>query len=498
MNLKTLTVMVLGLLISPVINAQMAVKVNSLQSVVNAINDDPLLRNASMSFYALDLNTGDAIAELNPEMSLIPASTMKLVTTATALEMFGPYFRFKTEIIADGRIDSTGVLHGNLRIRGGGDPTLGSKYFKKQNFNPFFMEKWVEAIKAAGIDSITGRVIGDARLFDDNTVPSSWSWGDMGNYYGASANGLSIYDNMCTLMFESGSNAGDSTTIQCVDPFIPEMTFQNSVKASNVNRDNAYVYGGPYDPNHFVEGTIPKGKEEFGVKASIHDPAYVAAFELERTLIENGIYPTETATTIRRHAQEFEFYDLPAENSKIIHEHQSPYLTSILYWVNMVSVNLFAEHLLYRMGAWKYGTGNVYNGTTAIERHWSSKGVDVKGMYQNDGSGLSRANAISAKHLTKILKSVKGGKYGDTFLKSLPVAGKSGTLRSIGRGTSAAGNIQAKSGSMTRVRSYAGYATTKSGRKVAFAVIVNNFNCTGYQMKKKLEQIIVAIANFAG
>lgn len=173
------------------------------------------LKNASISFYAIDLTTNQVIAGLSPDMSLVPASTTKLITTASALEILGENTRFSTQILYTGTIDTLcKVLNGNIIIKGGGDPCLGADRYSRHYGD--FIKNWALKIKALGIDSINGRVIGDASCFTYQTTPSTWIWGDLGNYYGASPSGLSIYDNMCKVEFESGRKNGDSTFITCV------------------------------------------------------------------------------------------------------------------------------------------------------------------------------------------------------------------------------------------------------------------------------------------
>jgi D-alanyl-D-alanine carboxypeptidase/D-alanyl-D-alanine-endopeptidase (penicillin-binding protein 4) len=334
---------------------------NSVQRTIEAIMDEADMQNASMSVYVQDLNTRQIIAKYNEKTSLVPASTMKILTTASAIEILGPWYTFKTQIQYDGEIDSSGVLHGNIYIKGGGDPALGSKYFSKHYGD--FMKNWVEAIRNLGVKKIDGQIIGDATSYIYNTIPASWSWGDIGNYYGAAPNGLTIHDNMCMLQFKSGENAGDSTFISCVVPYVPEMEFENEVIAANSSKDNAYVYGGAYDPFHFVEGSIPKNKEEFEVKASIHDPAYLAAFELESALYDDSIKVEYGFSTIRRLKKEGWIF---SSERKDLYTQKSPSVSSIVYWVNMVSVNLFAEHLLTGISYLKYVKGHTYSGRQAL------------------------------------------------------------------------------------------------------------------------------------
>ncbi len=486
---------------------------NSIEIAMKRLLKDADLQNASFGFYVIDLKTKEVLAEHDPNLSLVPASTQKLVTTATALEILGANRRFKTLLQYDGQldtsyvsttiVDSTGtkevndtviVLRGNIYIKGGGDPALGSSITHKSGTEAAFLEKWVASIKAMGIDSIKGRVIGDAQIFSTEMIPTTWIWGDMGNYYGAGPCGLTVYDNMCRVEFASGSNAGDSTQIVCVKPYMPELRFSNHVVASNTNKDNAYIYGAPYTDLRYVKGSIPKRKESFEVRGTIADPAYLIAFELEHALFQNGINIAQPASTIRRLMLEG-----PVEKQErtTISSTRSPSVSQIVYHTNMRSVNLFAEHLLNHIGIARYKSGSTISGTNAVLKFWEEKGLDVRGMYVNDGSGLSRFDAITAKQQVGILQYMTTSKNYATFNKSLPVAGKTGTLKSVCRKTSAQGNLRAKSGYMSRVRSYAGYVTTKSKRKLAFSMILNNYNCTPTEAKKKLEKLMVAMADYA-
>jgi len=342
-----------------------------------------------------------------------------------------------------------------------------------------------------GIDSINGRVIGDASIFNEQMIPSTWIWGDLGNYYGAGPCGLSIYENKCNVEFSSGKK-GDSTKVTCIYPFIPNLKFDNYVKSMVTKKDLSYIFGAPYQENRIIKGGIPTNKENFMVRGSIPDPSYLTAFELDMELRELGVKLANPSTTIRKLKFENNYTDKSKKH--VITTTRSPKLTSIINLTNTYSINLYAEHLMNQIGVFKYRSGDTGSGTQATTLFWKNAGLDINGMYVNDGSGLSRFNAITAKQLVGILKHMNESKNQQLFLKSLPVAGKSGTLRNVGKGTAASGRVKAKSGYMTRVRSYAGYVTTKNKRNIAFALIVNNFNCTPYQMKKKMEKIMIKLA----
>ncbi|MCB0401422.1 MAG: D-alanyl-D-alanine carboxypeptidase/D-alanyl-D-alanine-endopeptidase [Flavobacteriales bacterium] len=463
--------------------------VKALRDAIQVLVADDDLKNASVGFYALDLDSNKIISGISSNKTLVPASTMKLVTTATALEMMGSGKRFSTFLKYSGEIDTNCVLHGNIYIVGGGDPCLGSPKFDSHYGD--LIGNWAEEVRQQGIDSIDGRVIGDATIFNEQMIPSTWIWGDLGNYYGAGPCGLSIHENMCELTLQSGKK-GDTTVISCVNPYIPDMTIDNYVKGMITDDDESYILGGPYQQKRVIKGGIPVNQEEFSVRGSIPDPAYLAAFELDMELRMNGMKIARSATTIRKLKNEEGVED--DSQRHIIKTTYSPRLSSIIEMTNMYSINLYAEHIMNQIGLFKYGSGDTGSGTQATTEFWKGRGLDTDGFYVYDGSGLSRFNAVTPRQLVGILALLYESKNYKIFLSTLPVAGKSGTLRNVGKGTAASGKVRAKSGTMTRVKSYAGYVTTKNKRNIAFALIVNNHNCSAYEMKKKMEKIMVKLA----
>lgn len=466
---------------------------NNIDNAVTTFAADMQLSNAAISFYVYDIDGAKAISEYNPKMSLPTASTMKLVTTATALEILGSSTKFTTIIQHDGTFNpQTGVLNGNLYIKGGGDPTLGSKLYAKDTVD--IMKAWIDAVTQFGIKKITGRVVGDATYFSDEFVPANWSWGDMGNYYGAGVSGLSIYDNLVKIWFKGGANIDDSTWINCYEPYTPDLRIENRVKTGAITGEEVYMYGAPYAGHRIVKGRIPKNSENIEVKVSMHEPDYVCAYEFQHKLIQSGIEINQPASTVRRMLLlDYKFESKRVEILKVF----SPAVSSIVYWTNLISNNLYAEHLLKHIGVSRFGDGSVYSSTAAVDKFWRTKGVDMTGFYMTDGSGLSRANAASAKHLVDMLVYMKSkSKFWGSFESSLPVSGKTGTMRNIGKGNKVIGNLKAKTGTMTRIKSFAGYLKSSSGKNLAFSIIVNNFNCTAEEVTRKIENIMTAMANY--
>tara|TARA_Y100000385_G_C13107586_1_gene649283 strand:+ start:2670 stop:4133 length:1464 start_codon:yes stop_codon:yes gene_type:complete len=449
------------------------------------------LEQASISFQVLDLETGKSVASHDPNRTMATASTAKLFSTATALEILGENYRPKTRVYADGDIDSTGALMGNIWIRGGGDPSLGSKYFTNKSNRRDFLKTWADSLLAEGIHAINGSVIGDASEFGYKGAPDGWSWVDMGNYYGAGPSGLSIFDNLVEFKFKVPNTLGATSKISSISPAVPNMTFHNYVKSSSRTGDNAYFYGAPYSLDRFVTGELPRGSSAFVVKGSLPDPEYQFAYEFAQVLQEKGIKVLGEIKTARSMEVASSNKTYAQRNLLITHKGQS--IGRLIDKTNERSINLFAEHLTCLVGYVKNGNGSTDSGLREVEKYWATK-FTTTGMHVNDGSGLSRMNAISANHFTGLLRTVRNGKNGTRFNASLPVAGVSGTMRNICKGQSAHNRMSAKSGSMTRIKSYAGYIKSTSGKQYVFALIVNNQSCSSRVLINKMEVIFNKIA----
>jgi len=464
--------------------------INKIQILADEISEYNGLRHAPFSFYVKNLDDNSVVASINPDLSIPAASTMKLVTTSTALKILGEKYKFTTKITYSGYIDSiTHVLHGDIYIIGGGDPTLGSKYYNKPGEERIFLKNWADSIYNFGIHKIEGRVIADASIYKYQGVPSGWVWGDLGNYYGAGPNGLTIFDNILKLHFKTGSHIGDSTRLICTHPFIPKLVIQNQVVSAKSRRDNAYVYSAPYSDYMFVKGSLHQNENNFMVKGTIPDPEFVFAYELDYALENAGIhtsfYPSSNRLLISDST-----YIKPHQQT--ILKHNSPSLTSIINWTNEKSVNLFAEHLLCQISVKRNGYGSTYNGALITQAYWKTK-LDASGLFMTDGSGLSRSNAVNSKFFIDLLAYMESSKI---LKNSLAVAGEKGTMVNIGRNTAASGRVIGKSGTMKRMKAYTGYVTTKTGKHLAYAMIINNYNCRTSDVKKYFQALMVKMAEY--
>jgi D-alanyl-D-alanine carboxypeptidase/D-alanyl-D-alanine-endopeptidase (penicillin-binding protein 4) len=224
------------------------------------------------------------------------------------------------------------------------------------------------------------------------------------------------------------------------------------------------------------------------------DPALAAAYQLNFWLKRNGVKVCDTATTIREmrlHKQ-----DYSGERKEIVSSY-SPRLYSIISETNLVSRNLFAEHILKHLGFMRSGKGNRQSGLNAEIGFWKGKKMDTDGLFIHDGSGISRYNGITVSQLGYVLSFMKNkSPHYESFKNTLPEAGKTGTMRRMGKNTLAEGRVFAKSGTMSRVSSYAGYVTTIKGKTLIFAIITNNFTCSLPEIKEKYEKIMIRMAEW--
>ena len=462
----------------------------SLQKAIDALSKDQDLKHAGFGVCVIDVESGKIIAQNEMDKSLIPASSLKVVTTATALAKLGDDFKFKTELQYDGSLGSDGILNGNLYIKGYGDPTLGSDKFDKAIPVEKLMTEFVDAIQKAGIKQINGKVVGDASFFSSSVNGRTWLWEDLGNYYASGAWGLNILENKYYLNFQQNPKIGEQPKILNTDPSIPNLYLINEVNSAESNSgDNAYIFGSPYSYTRFVRGTIPVGKGTFTIKGAIPDPPFFAAHLLVNALEEAGISTSKRATSQFQLEQE----DATKTKRKTIHTHYSPSLKEIAIQTNLESVNLYCESMLRYLAVSAKSSGSE-NGLEIIKDFWKEKGLDVDGLYLEDGSGLSPYNSVSSFHLAKILQLIaKEKKLFNSFNESLPIAGRSGTLKYMLKGTAAENKIRAKSGGMKRVRSYTGYARAKNGKLLSFSIIANHFSCSSRDMRRKIEKIMLEL-----
>ena len=446
------------------------------ETPIERFTTSPLLKNANVSVMIKNLETGKITSAYRPENVAIPASTLKLVTTASALEMLGADFRFQTKLEIDGELSPKGILNGNLFILGGGDPTLGSKYIG----DPDFLTKWVNAVKNAGINKINGRIIADESLYEDEGVNPHWTWEDLGNYYAAGAYGISYLDNTFALILNSGA-VGTTPKIIRTEPEMSFLNIDNHLISSTIDFDSAYFHGAPHSNLRVLRGEIPANRREFSVKGDIPNPGLLLVEHFQNELIKNGITICQPPANIIQNTTV----------RKLIFSQDSPPLKDIITQTNIHSINLFAESIFRYLALKHASVASTRNAITEMRNFLISKGFPVDELFLNDGCGLSATDAVSANFLVKILEYMKTKSQNRIeFYNSLPIAGENGTLKKFLAGTHLQGKVHAKSGTISGVKTYAGYVESNS-KTYAFAILVNHAYGSSKRVTTAIEDLLL-------
>lgn len=450
----------------------------------------PYMRGATLALGVREVETGRMVYACRPETEVTPASVMKTVTTAAALELLGEGYVFPTTLEYDGKIVN-GVLEGNLYIRGSGDPTLGSRHVEGKPTD--FLLPWFRAVQAAGIRAIRGAVIADEGCFDSEGTGWKWVNEDLGSYYGAGSYGINVFDNNYRLILRTGA-AGSRPEVVKTEPKM-NLTFHNHLECSAAREAEYYISGAPFSRERYIYGVVPPGKEAYVLKGDIPDPALYLADYFTAYLKKQGIGVRQPPSC--RRIREREGTWKGSERTEIVTT-SSPPLRRIVRIVNEVSQNLYADVLLKTLGnrfvpADSEARNSFEKGTDAVTACWKERGLDVSSLWMYDGSGLAVTDKLTAAFLTDLLVYMRReGASGDAFYESLPLAGREGSVRNFLKGTSLEGRARLKSGSMSRVKSYAGYV--KCGeKKYAVVLVVNNYACEGREMTKAIEQLLTAL-----
>lgn len=468
--MKKITLLGIGLLLDMVLMAQ----VEPAQKILT----NECTKNANVSIYVQNLSTGKTLASYRSQAVVPPASVMKVITSATALELLGEDFRFSTFLETDGVIEN-GVLKGNLYIRGTGDPTLGSARVGNRSF----LYKWAQALKTLGIREIQGDVIADASFFDGDAVNPQWIWEDIGNYYASGIYAIPYMDNTLNVQLRSAAVGSVAEVVKTI-PYIEGLAFENHIRCTSITYDGAYIHGVPYSNVRYLVGSVPSNRGIFGVRGDIPNPPLLLAQHFCMRLREAGV-------TIRGYA------DYQTETSvmphAVLHTHFSEPLPEIIKEVNQHSNNLYAEQVFRYLGS-LLSTPCTISNSVEVERNcWRNRGVFLNSSFIMDGCGLAPQDALSAEMLVQVLSYMWRGNHRQAFLESLPVAGQSGTLKSFLCGTPLEGKVQAKSGTTSRIKSYAGYIYLPNNQTLAFAVIINNANCKPKAVQHIIESFLVDV-----
>jgi D-alanyl-D-alanine carboxypeptidase/D-alanyl-D-alanine-endopeptidase (penicillin-binding protein 4) len=456
-------------------------KIKPKKVIDNFLQLDPI-QNASVGIKVVNLDKNKVLYEKNQEISLVPASNMKLITTGIALETLGKDYRFKTTITYDGEIKADGTLDGNIYIIGGGDPTLGSKYLVAKNPEGRitdaerkkqieFLMTWVEEIKELGIKKINGKVIADPSYLPETTLSPTWEWGDLRYYFASYPSGLTFMDNNIRLILRKD---GDKIKAE-INPKYSKTKITNKVVVDKDEKTKITVVAVPYSNEIITLGVLNKGIASY--TTVMQDPASTLATLFSTTLKRSGI--DNRGGELRSKKNNIEKYE-ENQDMKEIYINYSPKLEKIVALTNKYSINLFAEHLKLEIEK---------NNSKKIKSLWSEN-IDVDGMYIYDGSGLSRYDGVTPNNIIDVLKYMHRSSEFDVFYNSLAKPGENGTFKEFEKDTVLIDNLRAKSGTLTGVKSYSGYMYNKDGNLIAFCILVNHHGMSGKAIGKELEKVM--------
>jgi serine-type D-Ala-D-Ala carboxypeptidase/endopeptidase (penicillin-binding protein 4) len=452
---------------------------------------------------------GDEIFSRDSEKSFTPASNMKLYTSSAALDAFGPDFTIETAVYAPKRVGKSSTLRGDLVLYGKGDPNLSARFenatdptdFRPSDTVPA-IESLADQIKAQGVKRVQGSVVGDDSFFSTDLLGVGWEWDDAQFYYGAEVSALTVNDNVVT--FTVTATSSGVPPLITVQPRTEYVKVVNHALTSGQGARRIGVNRGLDSNTVEFFGTIPKGGEKFEVNVAVHDPALFGATLLKEALVRRGILVGGKATRQDAVSRMQSPLDL-AKLDKIARV-TSPPLSAMLKVINKPSQNLHTELLLRQLGAHgdrpltEYGRPRATDqlGDEVRRKFLERAGIDLRALSLRDGSGLARQDLVTPRSTSQLLSFMRSHQYFQTFRDSLPIAGQDGTLERRMRDSIAAGNVRAKTGTLSYVSSLSGYLQTRSGQLLIFSMMGNNYVGPGRDVTQVLDQICILLADFEG
>ncbi|NLT24943.1 MAG: D-alanyl-D-alanine carboxypeptidase/D-alanyl-D-alanine-endopeptidase [Syntrophorhabdus sp.] len=447
--------------------------VGTLSDDLTAILDDPALGAAHMGVVVDSLTTGRRILGYNAGKRFVPASNMKLFTTAAALLALSPDFRWETRLITDGTVTS-GVLNGDIIVEGSGDPTI-SGYFHEGDVLHVF-RRWAAKLKEQGVREIGGDLVIDNSPFPDKPYGKGWDV-DPVNCFSAPRDAFTFNNNCIQLDITPSGRTGEAARI-VMEPATDYVSLASGLTVrKNAGPDVVNLeYTTPRTLS--ITGSIGSGTGMMTRYVAVNHPAYFGGFVLRETLEAAGIVVRGDILCARNCPKTV---DVRTRREKgewtTVAIYRSPRLAEIIKVVNKLSNNLYAELLLIATGRAAGAAGTERSAAAALAA-LRRAGVDTSGVVMTDGSGLSRHDLVTPDSVARLLRVMAEGPHARSFVDSLPVMSVDGTLGARLKGSRAAERVRAKTGTMTHVRGLSGYVTTLRGERLVFSIFSNNHVAT--------------------
>ena len=459
----------------------------------DALLAPPSVSKGEWGLLITDAETGDTLYELNADKYFVPASNMKLFTTALALAKLGPEYRFRTTLETRGTVSPQGTLTGDLFLVGRGDPNLSNRKFPynlKEEFDGApekMLAELADALLAKGIKEIAGDVIGDDSYFPREPYPSGWEIDDMVWEYGAAVSAIVVDDNTTSLTLTAGDSAGAPAQV-VVAPATPDFIVQNDVVTSAAEtKSDLTLTREPDSKLVVIRGTMPAHSTPRKLVLAIHDPAKHAAALLTRLLVERGVKISGVPRSM--HIAE----PTSVAPRAVLAEHISVPLGDSVKLVNKISQNLHTEMLLRAAAR----SAAIWNTPEDLMKFpvdfYTAAGIPPGDVIQHDASGLSRHDLVTPRAIVALLKYAQAQPWFAPYFASLPVAGVDGTLETLMKNTPSAGRIHAKTGSVEHVRTRSGFADTGNRRRLIFSFLSNNQGGTNHEASDALDALCLAM-----
>jgi D-alanyl-D-alanine carboxypeptidase/D-alanyl-D-alanine-endopeptidase (penicillin-binding protein 4) len=452
---------------------------------------------AEWGILVVDAETGETLYAVNADKFFVPASNLKLFTTALVLARVGKDFRFRTTLETPGTISGDGKLTGDLTLTGRGDPELSNRkipYELKEEFEgppEKALAELADAVVAKGVKEISGDIVADDSYFPRERYPSGWEVDDMVWSYGAAVSAIAINDNTVTLTLVPGEKAGDAATFS-IAPWTMEFTVRAEVVTSPAGvKPDLTLTREPGAPLVVLRGTIPAKSEPRKLVLAIEEPAEHAAALLKRLLEERGIKIRGTSWARHETAEQ-------AGGSTVLAEHVSPPLSEAVRMANKLSQNLHTEMLL-RAAARQRGPWSTTDDLMKFAAEfYAEAGIAPGDVQQTDASGLSRRDLITPRAAVTLLQYAMRQPWFEVFYLSLPLSAMDGTLTDRMKDTPAGSRIRAKSGSVEHVRTLSGYAELPGGKRLIFSFLSNNQGAKGQEATAAMDALCLAMVEELG
>jgi len=457
----------------------------------------PAMFRAFWGAKVVDLETGETLFEFNAGRLFVPASNTKLFSTALALRRLGPDHRFITLILADREQGEDGVLQGDLRLVGGGDPTMSDRKIPYEKGagrgDPFAaLEELVDLITARPLRAIEGAVVGDDSAYVNEPYPPGWSVDDIRWDYGAPVSALSLHDNAFRLMVRGGPQPGEPAWISLAPP-LSLYTVQNEVATVAANAAGLELDWPPDARRIELRGSLRPGQAR-AFSLAVRHPALHAASVLDAILRRRGIAVRDPPRARHRAAEAGELK--AALGGVELARRTSPPLFEILKIINKESQNLYAELVLREVGRVRRQVGSRQAGLEELGSFLRQVGISPEECQLHDGSGLSRLNLVSPEALVKLLAHMYFSADRDGWLETLPIGGEDGTLSHRFRGSALANRVFAKTGTLTHVSALSGYLETAPGVHLAFSVLVNNSGVSTAVARRFIDELVGVLSEW--